>query len=111
MKNRDIDTPNLPFNKPAQIERLEKMSFDQREAMDKVEVEEHLQDAADSIAIEYRKRGGDSSDYDGCILVLESALSEMGGSFGGKMGAFIVGSSNRAARRACRRVFPSEDAI
>lgn len=106
MYERDLDNPDLPFAKPAQLEELEGLTFSQREAMDKVEIEEHVQDAADSLAVQYKSRGG--REFDSCVAIVDSAITELGGSLGGKMGAFMVGVGNRAARRACREVFPEE---
>jgi hypothetical protein len=104
----ELDVPNLPFKKPMPLERIEKLSFAQREAMDPYEIEERVQEAANSLAIAYREHKAEERDYDSCVVIIFSALTQTGQSLGGKMGATMVGMSDRAARRACHEAFPDE---
>jgi hypothetical protein len=105
----ELDVPNLPFPKPIQLERLEKIRREQWNAMDEVEVNEHVQEAADGMAYTYRKTGG--NDYNMCISIIISALTEMGGALGGEAGAFMVGNSTEAAHQACRVAFPEDEVL
>lgn len=105
----DLDTPNLYFKKPTQITEIESLSFAQREAMDQEEVKERVQAAANSLAEGYKQNG--NGDFEGCVLIVNTALSETGGSLGGKMGATMVGISQKAAERACQQHFPEIDEL
>ena len=100
----DLDTPNIPFKKPKLLANLEELAPSQREAMDPVEVKEHIRDVANSLAKAYKetKKG----NYEGCVLIVNSALSETGSSLGGKMGTTMVALSGKAAEHACREFFP-----
>lgn len=101
----DLDTPNLYFKKPRQITELENLSAQQREAMDPIEIGERVLAAANSLAEGYKKQSP-KADFEGCILVVSTALAETGGSLGGKMGATMVGISQKTAEQACRESFP-----
>lgn len=100
----ELDVPNLPFKKPLILEKLEQLGLEQREAMDPYEVQERIQESADGIAVSYREHGG--QDYEGCVVMVSTALAQTGQALGGNMGAIMVGLSHRAARIACRETFP-----
>lgn len=100
----ELDVPNLPFKKPKSLSDLERLSSAQREAMDFEEQKERIQFIADSLAKAYAKNK--NGDFEGCVLVITSALSETGGSIDGEMGANMVGLSHQAAETACRLVYP-----
>jgi hypothetical protein len=104
----DIDTPELPFKKPKMIEKLEKLGFDQREAMDGQEMKDRINEVAYILADTYQKKVGEN-DSEGCLLVIHSALSEMAHSLGGKFGALMAGMSEQAAQNACKKIFYKED--
>lgn len=105
----ELDVPNIPFKKPIPLERLEKLTYAQREAMDPTEIEERVQEAAEGLAWMYRKSKGDKGDYESCVGIIGSALTQTGQSLGGQMGAVMVGISDRLARRSCREAYPEED--
>jgi hypothetical protein len=107
-ETRDIDTPELPFKKPKLIEKLEKLGFDQREAMDGQEMKDRINEVAYNLAETYQKKIG-KNDFDGCLLVVNSALSEMAHSMGGKFGALMAGMSDKAAENACKAIFYQQD--
>lgn len=102
----DIDNPELPFKKPSELEEIEKIDSKQREAMDKVEMQNRINGAAVSIAEAYAENNG--KDPEDCVAIIHSALTEMGGSLGGKFGAAMVGMAEKAAHFACQKVFPEE---
>lgn len=104
----DIDIPSLPFKKPAYLGKLERMSLAQREAMDPYEAEERIEDAGNAIAEMFQK-SIPNGDYDGCVGVVASALSEMGSSLGGQFGTKMVAKSETTARHSCRLCFPSPE--
>lgn len=99
----DLDVPNLPFKKPIQIEKLELMDKEQREAMDPEEVRRKTEEVAYSLALSFKKRIG--NDKVGCLAMIQKAIEELGYSFGGKMGAAMLGHREQAARQACQDVF------
>lgn len=105
----DIDTPELPFKKPRQLEELEKMGMDQREAMDPQEKKDRVRDTAYSLALSYQKYSKNKGDYDGCVAIVHSALSTMGNSIDGKLGALMVGMSDEASQEMCRILYPNDE--
>lgn len=104
----DQDIPNLYFEKPKKVTELLELSLEQREAMDLVEIEERVRDTADSLAEGY-KNNNKNGDYEGCVEVVSTALKEIGGSLGGKMGARTVGIGDNCAHNACRLHFPKAE--
>jgi len=105
--NSDLDVPDLPFKKPEALEKLELLQKDQRNAMDPYERESRIQEAAASIAEKYHQK--DKEDFKGCVLLVETALREMGASMGGEFGTHMVGLSLHAAEEACKRVYEIPD--
>lgn len=99
----DLDTPNLPFKKPQQLEKLEKMSPEERNSMDPYAMEQSIQEVANVIAKTYQTKK--IGDFEGCLSLIQSALSEMGNSLGGSFGAVMVGRRILAAEEACRVTF------
>lgn len=104
----DLDVPNLFFKKPKKLADLEQLSSSEREAMDFVEIEERVRDVANSLAEAYQKQNT-NADFDGCVSIVSTAISETGGSLGGKMGARMVALGNQSAQKACRIYFPQEE--
>lgn len=107
-ETRDVDTPELPFKKTKLVEKLEQLGFDQREAMDGQEMKDRINEVAYNLAETYQKRVS-KGDVEGCLLVVNSALSELAHSLGGKFGALMAGMSDRAAQNACKSLFTQED--
>lgn len=108
MNERDeLDIPSLPFSKPKEFETLENLSRSQRDAMDPIELEEHTQRVANSLAVKYKKEI--KGDYQECRLIIESAMKELGSSFGGKSGATIVGLSSKVAKKAATVAYPNQN--
>jgi len=104
--NLEIDIPDLPFKKPVEVERILQLGFDQREGMDPVEARERIQEMAVSLADAYVNTK--NADYEGCVAVIASALSETGAFLGGKFGQTMVAESELSAHQACRLDFPEE---
>lgn len=103
--NWNIDIPDLPFKKPREIERLELIGKDQREAMDPVEMQERIQDVANSLVQAFLKHKGPNLEL--CQAVAISALEEIGGSLGGQFGAAMISQKEKAVRNACEDYFIS----
>jgi hypothetical protein len=105
------DIPDFPIDKPHALEKLEKLSPDVINAMTKLEISEHIRDAAQSLAKTYHDKCTQREDwgYDECVLLVSGALSQTGGSITGKMGPVMVGKSTEAAHKACRQYFPEEE--
>lgn len=106
----DLDTPNLYFEKPRQLTALENLTVEQREAMDPLELEERVLAAANSLAEGYKKQNP-QADFEGCVLIVNTALSETGNCLGGQMGATMVGISQKTAENACRDSFPEPNEL
>lgn len=105
------DIPDFPAEKPHQLEKLERLPSDIINAMTHLEVEEHIRDAALSLANVYHKKCKKRRDfgYDECVLLVSEALSQTGASIEGKLGPLMVGESNGVAHMACRQYFPEEE--
>lgn len=99
----EIDVPNLPFKKPVEVEELEEMGYDQREAMDYQEMSERINSIAYILAESCQKQGFSSRTE--CSAIIHSALTELGASFSGRFGAKMVALSESAAKEACKEVF------
>lgn len=102
----DLDIPNLPFKKPDKIEKLEKLTFEQREAMDNEEVKERISQVAYSLAKASMDHNG--KDFEACVDMVSQALTELGGSLGGHFGASMVARSENAALIACNDLFSKD---
>lgn len=100
---RDLDVPNLPFKKPEELEKIERLEKNQRESMVPYEREHFIQEAANSIANSYQKQH--EEDSDGCKLLIENALREMGAFLGGDFGTHMVGISSEAAEKATKQAY------
>lgn len=98
------DTPELDFKKPREIAYLERLDDQTLNAMDQVEVKEHIDTAAYETAKAYHDAKG--GNYEDCVLVVSTALSVTGNSIGGKVGALLVARSDEAAKKASQMVFP-----
>lgn len=104
----DNSNPQLPFKKPRQIEKIEEMTYDQREAMDGQERKDRISEAANVLAKTYQKKVK-SADYEGCVLLTDSALKTLGYSLGGSFGANMVGMSKQASIESCKQTFLNEE--
>lgn len=103
----EIDTPGIPIDKPEEVEKLEQLNLEQREAMDPEEVKSRVYQTADSIARAYKLHHRmDEEDF---IVVVAKALNAMGYAFGGKFGAAMIAHSNNAAREAWKNLVPEDE--
>ena len=102
----DLDTPNLPFKKPKQLEVLEEMTLDQREAMDPVEVKEHIHGIAASLAENCKKENEKNREW--CQMIIHKALQQTGAALGGKFGATMVALSDEIAEDSIKEAFGEE---
>ena len=102
------DVPDFINEKPHALEKIERLSPDVMNAMTHLEMEEHIEDAAASLAKSYHDKCKQRMDYgvDECIMLVSGALSQTGGSIGGAMGSLMVGKSLDEAKQACHRYFP-----
>ena len=98
------DTPELDFKKPPTIIYLEELNNNTLNAMDFVEIYDHIQTAANETAQAYHKAKG--GNYEDCVLIVSMALSVTGNAIGGKVGGLLVARSEEAARKAAELVFP-----
>lgn len=98
------DVPELNIPKPKAIKWLEELGDDVLHAMDTVEINRRIDDAAGQIAQEYAKKPG--ADYEGCVDLISMALSVTGNAMGGRVGALFVGRCDEAAEKAARLVYP-----
>lgn len=103
----ELDTPQVPFRKSPQLARLEQLEFHVREAMDRQEVNERIEEAAYGLALAYHK--SPKNDYDTCVALVHQALSETGGALGGKFGEIMVGTSEKVAEKICKIVYNKEE--
>lgn len=97
------DTPELDFKKPPTIIYLEELNNKTLNAMDSVEIEDHIQAAANETAQAYHQAKG--GNYEDCLLVVSMALSVTGNAIGGKVGALLVAKCEDAAKKACEIIY------
>ncbi len=95
------DVPDLPMNKPHELERLEQLPHSILNAMTRTEIDEKIRDAADSLAQEYHRVNGEQGSLSECVLIVGGALSQTGNSISGHLGQIMVGTSTEAATHAC----------
>jgi hypothetical protein len=103
----ELDTPQFPLKKSATLEKLEQLHPEQLNAMDRVEIDEHIEDIAYGFAKAYHKKK--PHDFDTCLTIVSAALKETGGALGGKFGAIMVGTSQEVAEKVCKVVFDEEN--
>lgn len=103
----ELDTPQLPLKKSAQLTRLEQLAPHLREAMDFQEIHERIEEAAYGLALSYHKTK--NSDYETGVLLIQQALSETGAALRGKFGEIMVGTSEKIAQKVCKVVFNKEE--
>lgn len=103
----EIDTPEIPIQKPVEVEKLEQLSPSQREAMDPEEVKFRVYQTANAIARAYKDHH--RLDQESFIAVIAKALTTMGYAFGGKFGAEMIAHSDHAAREAWKNLIPEEE--
>ena len=96
-------TPKWPFKTPPQLEQIEEMTAEQRDAMDPVEKNDRIHSAAYGMAKAYKETK--DANYDTCVLMVSQVLKTTGGAIGGHVGADMVGKSQEIAKSACREVF------
>lgn len=97
------DVPDLPMEKPKELEILEELDDHVLNAMTDVEVEERIRDAAVALATAFHNEIG--GDYETCVIVVSGALKETGGAIGGPFGEAMIGLSHTETEYACRLVF------
>lgn len=100
------DVPDFPIKKPYEIEKLERLPRNILNAMTKVEIEEKIRDAADSLAKTYFHTKQETGSMDECALIVSGALEQTGSSINGKLGTLMIGTSKEASQRACKRYYP-----
>jgi hypothetical protein len=104
------DVPDFLFKKPLELEKLEKLPPEIIHAMTRVEIDEKIRDAADSLSKSYSScPSSELKNYDKCVAVVSGALSETGSSLPGQLGSLMVGTGYDAAQRSCRQFFPEEE--
>jgi hypothetical protein len=105
------DIPEFPGGKPRILEKLEKLPPEMINAMTGLEVDEHVRDAANSLAQGYHSHCKKNKDYGygECVLFVSGALSQLGSSVSGKLGMNMVGKSHQSASEACKQYFPEEE--
>ena len=97
------DMPGFDISKPPALNLLNSYGNDVLNAMDFVEREQRINDAARELAKTYKKEK--NGDYAGCVNLVSAMLSVTGSGIGGSVGNEMVGKSDSAARSACRVVF------
>jgi hypothetical protein len=103
----ELDTPQVPFEKSLQLARLEQLEFHVREAMDRQEINERIEEAAYGLALAYHK--DKKHDYTTCVAMIQQALSETGAALGGKFGAIMVGTSQKIAEKISKIEYNKEE--
>lgn len=98
------DVPDLPIDKPKEIESLELMDPKILDSMPGVEVKEKVEEIAHAVAKAYKKQRP-KGDFDECVEVVSIALSVTGGAIGSQVGTAMIAESENAARTACELVF------
>lgn len=99
------DVPDLPIEKPKEIEKLELMDQRALDSMPGVEVEEKVEEIAHAVARAYKKQQP-NGNYDECLEVVSTALSVTGSAIGGHVGTAMIAESDSAAKTACRLAYP-----
>lgn len=107
------DIPDFPGKKPHMLEKLEKLPPEIIHAMTGLEVNEHVRDAANSLASSYHSNCVKNKDYgyNECVLFVSGALSQIGSAVEGQLGIAMVGTSQNSASEACRQCFPDNEQI
>jgi hypothetical protein len=105
------DVPDFPGEKPHILEKLERLAPEMINAMTGLEINEHVRDAADSLADGYHSHCKKNKDYGygECVLFVSGALSQLGSSVSGQLGLALVGKKHKSASEACRQYFPDKE--
>ena len=103
----DLDNPEIPVNKPKEIDELEAMGRVNRDSMPPREMDEKVEDSAEAVAKSCKKLP--SCDYDQCVTIVSTALNVTGSSLGGAFGNHMLSLSDSMAEHACRHHFEEEE--
>lgn len=99
------DVPDLPINKPKQIEKLEMMDRKSLDSMPPVEVKEKVDEIAHAVAKECKRQIKNCS-YETCVEVVSVAMEVTGSAIGGHVGTAMIAAQDEAAKTACEIYFP-----
>lgn len=97
---------DIPIKKPKALEKIERLGPKILNAMDPIEVDEVVNDAAVGVAEEYHKELG--GNYEDCVNIVSVALTVTGNSISGQVGSHMIGNANILAQQVCRNIFPEE---
>lgn len=99
------DVPNLPIEKPKEIEDLEQMDRAYLDSMPHAEIQEKVEQIAHAVARDYKKQRRKSS-YEECREIVSIALRVTGSAIGGSLGTAMIAACDAAAFTASRDAFP-----
>jgi hypothetical protein len=99
------DVPNLPIEKPREIEQLEQMDRAYLDSMQNTEIQEKIEQIAHAVARDYKKQKKKGS-FDECLEVVSIALKITGSAIGGKMGTAMIAATEHASLVASHDAFP-----
>lgn len=102
------DLPDLPIEKPKQIEDLEQMSRAMLDSMPPIEVQEKVDEIAHAVVLAYKKQFPDGS-IDDCMSIASIALQATGSGIGGHVGNSMISQNMTASKRACDDLFSHDD--
>ena len=100
------DVPDYPIKKPREIENIERMPPEILNSMRKVEIDEKIGDAADSLAKSYFDSYKEKGSLSECSLIVSGAQKQTGSSIGGNLGMSMVAESKEKAEEACKEYYP-----
>lgn len=101
------DEEDIPIGMPENLRAIEEMDPDRLNAMTRQEVEDRLQEAAQSTASLYKSQVPKPS-YDNCVLVVSTIFKKVGSDIGTHVGAVMVAESQSWAKTGCRSAFPDD---
>lgn len=99
------DVPNLPIEKPKEIEALEQMDRSYLDSMQHTEIQEKVEQIAHAVARDYKKKKKKGS-FEECREIVSIALRVTGSAIGGKMGTAMIAATDSASLIASRDAFP-----
>lgn len=98
------DVPDLPINKPKEIEKLESMDRRSLDSMPGVEINKKIEQIANAVAREYKEQKPKGT-YSECMEVVQTALTVTGSAIGGKVGIAMIAECENAAKTACQTLY------
>lgn len=101
------DVPDIPIEKPKEIEKLELMDRTSLDSMPPAEVNEKVDEIAHAVARDYKKQIKNSS-FEKCLEIVSVALEVTGSAIGGRIGTAMIAARDSAALNASRAVFPKD---